>query len=65
MVSCAGGLDRLLFDDIWNLDVFNESDLHSAAYFYIRTYFQKNGRSNIYVRCEPGVGWDETGHCDL
>lgn len=47
------GLDNLLFDDLWNLHVFNESDLHSAAYFYIRKFFQQNERSNIYVRCEP------------
>lgn len=47
------GLDDLLLTDLWNLDVFNESDLHSAAYFYIRKFFQQNGRSNIYVRCEP------------
>jgi hypothetical protein len=46
-------LDDLLFNDLWNHDIFNESDLHSAAYFYIRTYFEKNERSNIYVRCEP------------
>ena len=46
-------LHTLLFDDLWNLDVFNESDLHSAAYFYIRKFFQQNERSNIYVRCEP------------
>lgn len=47
------GLHKLLLGDIRNLDVFNESDLHSAAYFYIRMFFQQNGRSNIYVRCEP------------
>ena len=46
-------LNDLLFNDLWNHDIFNESDLHSAAYFYIRTFFQKNERPNIYVRCEP------------
>ena len=46
-------LDDLLLNDLWNHDIFNESDLHSAAYFYIRTYFEKSERSNIYVRCEP------------
>jgi hypothetical protein len=46
-------LDDLLFDDLWNLDVFNESDLHSAAFSHIKTFFQQNKRSNIYVRCEP------------
>ena len=25
--------DRIL-DDLWNLYIFNESDLHSAAYFW-------------------------------
>ena len=39
------GLDDLLLTDLWNLDVSNESDLHSAAYFYIRKFFQQNGRS--------------------
>jgi hypothetical protein len=46
-------LDNLLFDDIWNHDVFNESDLHSAAYYYIRTYFQRRGSDGMFVRCEP------------
>lgn len=46
-------LDDLLLNDLWNHDIFNESDLHSAAYFYIRTFFEKNERQNIYVRCEP------------
>lgn len=30
-----------------------KADLHSAAYFCIRTFFAKNQRPNIYVRCEP------------
>ncbi|MBI3810008.1 MAG: hypothetical protein HY284_06085 [Nitrospirae bacterium] len=47
------GLDDLLFSDLWEHYIFNESDLHSAAYFYIREYFNKNERPNIYVRCEP------------
>ena len=50
------GLDDLLFKDLWNHDIFNESDMHSAAYYYIRKYFAAQGRSNIYVRCEPHVG---------
>ena len=48
-------LDDLLFSDIWGYYVFNESDLHSSAYYYIRTYFQKRGSDNIYVRCEPNM----------
>ena len=27
--------------------------MHSAAYFYIRHYFRKNERDNVYVRFEP------------
>ena len=46
-------LDDQLFSDLWNYDVFNESDLHSAAYYYIRTYFAKRESDNIFVRCEP------------
>jgi len=46
-------LDNLLCADLVNFDIFNESDLHSAAYFYIRDFFRKNERSHIYVRCEP------------
>jgi hypothetical protein len=46
-------LDDHLFDDLWAFYVFNESDLHSAAYYYIRTYFAKRGSDNIFVRCEP------------
>ena len=46
-------LDDRLLDDLWNLYIFNESDLHSAAYYYIRTYFSKRGSGNIFVRCEP------------
>ncbi|MGH9427103.1 MAG: hypothetical protein ACRD2L_12470 [Terriglobia bacterium] len=46
-------LDDRLFEDIWNWDIFNESDLHSAAYYYIRTYFAKRTSDNIFVRCEP------------
>ena len=47
------GLDELLLNDLLNHDIFNESDLHSAAYVYIRAFFRKNERSHIYVRCEP------------
>lgn len=46
-------LDDLLFHDLWSLYVFNESDLHSAAYYYIRKYFEKRRSDNIFVRCEP------------
>ena len=49
-------LDDRLFDDLWALYVFNESDLHSAAYYYIRAYFAKRGSDNIFVRCEPQMG---------
>src|SRR5712692_849756 len=46
-------LDDLLLSDLWALFIFNESDLHSAAYYYIRTYFQKRGSDQVFVRCEP------------
>jgi hypothetical protein len=46
-------LDDFLFSDLWNHDIFNESDMHSAAYYYIREYFSKQDRDKIYVRCEP------------
>ena len=49
-------LDDLLFNDIWGYYAFNETDLHSAAYYYIREYFRKRGSVNsddIFVRCEP------------
>jgi hypothetical protein len=46
-------LDDLLFDDLWNHDIFNERDMHSSAYFYIRDYFRKQDRDDTYVRCEP------------
>jgi len=49
-------LDDLLFSDIWNYRVFNESDLHSAAYFYSREYFSRRdskSADSIFVRCEP------------
>ena len=46
-------LDDALFADLWDLYVFNESDLHSAAYFYVRRYFEKKRREHIFVRCEP------------
>jgi len=46
-------LDDLLFSDIWGLFAFNESDLHSAAYYYVRTYFQRRGSEGMFVRCEP------------
>lgn len=49
-------LDNLLFDDLWNLNYFHERDMHAAAYVYIRQYFAKHGRDNIYVRCEPKMG---------
>lgn len=49
-------LDDRLFEDLWSFYIFNESDLHSAAYYYIRTYFAKRGSDNIFVRCEPQMG---------
>jgi hypothetical protein len=48
-------LDNLLFEDLWNHDIFNESDMHSAAYYYVREYFAKRESSRIYVRCEPQI----------
>ena len=48
-------LDNLLFHDLWAHYIFNESDLHSAAYYYIRTYFTKRGSDQIFVRCEPQI----------
>lgn len=45
-------LDDFLFNDLWSHDIFNERDMHSSAYFYIRDYFRKNDRGNVYVRCE-------------
>ncbi len=48
-------LDDLLLTDLWSLYVFNESDLHSAAYYYIRTYFTKRGSDDVFVRCEPQI----------
>jgi hypothetical protein len=49
------GLDDLLFSDLWNLYIFNESDMHSAAYYYIRKFMEKKGRDDAYVRCEPVI----------
>jgi hypothetical protein len=46
-------LDDFLLNDLWNHDIFNERDMHAAAYFYIRDYFRKHERDNVYVRCEP------------
>ncbi|GEM_PF-3181742 len=48
-------LDDLLFSDISQYFIFNESDLHSAAYYYIRDYFlRRDSQANeIIVRCEP------------
>lgn len=48
-------LDDLLFDDLWSLYIFNESDLHSAAYYYCRRYFEKRGSEGVFVRCEPRI----------
>jgi hypothetical protein len=49
------GLDVLLFEDLWSLYIFNESDMHSAAYYYIRKFMEKKGRDDAYVRCEPMI----------
>jgi hypothetical protein len=49
-------LDDRLLDDIWCYYIFNESDLHSAAYFYMRKYFERKNNTHadsIFVRCEP------------
>jgi hypothetical protein len=46
-------LDDFIFKDLWNHDIFNERDMHAAAYYYIRQYFRKQGRGSVYVRCEP------------
>lgn len=59
-------LDNLLFSDIWNYFVFNESDLHSVAYFYIREYFLRRGSQSageVIVRCEPVM--DNYGKPDI
>jgi hypothetical protein len=48
-----GHLCEMLLEDLWGHYIFNESDMHSSAYYYIREYFIKNGRDRIYVRCEP------------
>ena len=45
-------LDDLLFDDIWQQYIFNESDLHSAAYYYIRKYFERRGSERSRLRVE-------------
>src|SRR5437762_8725979 len=45
-------LDDKLYSDLWNHDIFNERDMHSSAYFYIRDYFRKHNRGAVYVRCE-------------
>lgn len=49
-------LDDLLFEDLWSHDVFNERDMHAAAYHYIRDYCRKAERDSVYVRCEPFLG---------
>jgi hypothetical protein len=49
-------LDNYLFNDIWHYNIFNERDLHAAAYHYIRTYFEKKtsvSSEDVFVRCEP------------
>jgi len=46
-------LDDLLFEDFWNHDIFNERDMHGAAYHYIREYCRRTERDDVYVRCEP------------
>lgn len=49
-------LQKDFLEDIRGLYIFNESDLHSAAWFYIKEYFStRSARSaeNIYVRSEP------------
>ncbi len=46
-------LDDLLFGDLADFYVFNERDMHAAAYYYVRRYFQRKERHRIFVRCEP------------
>ncbi len=49
-------LAKELRDDVLRFYVFNESDLHSAAYCYIRRYFESRGSElsqDVFVRCEP------------
>lgn len=46
-------LDDLLLSDLWHHDIFNERDMHSSAYYYIRDCFRKHERDHVYVRCEP------------
>jgi hypothetical protein len=48
-------LDDRLFNEIWNLNVFNERDLHAAAYGYVRDYFKEKERDSVFVRCEPQI----------
>ena len=48
-----GELKIKLLKDIKDLYIFNESDLHSAAYFYIRKWFEQREHDSAYVRCEP------------
>lgn len=52
-------LGRLIIEDIRNYYVFNESDLHSAAYYYIRKFFSQKDSDHsdrMVVRCEPSMG---------
>ncbi len=47
--------DKLL-SDIWDYFIFNERDLHSSAYYYIRQYFFRRDTASsddVFVRCEP------------
>lgn len=46
-------LKEKLLEDIKERYIFNESDLHSAAWFYIRQWFSRQERDYAYVRCEP------------
>lgn len=46
-------LPERLLDDLWSHDIFNERDMHSSAYHYIREFFRSKKRHSIYVRCEP------------
>jgi len=51
-------LPKRLLRDILDLYIFNESDLHSAVWFYIKEYFRnRSDRSaeNIYVRSQPTI----------
>jgi len=51
-----GKLKDSLTNDVLKYFVFNESDIKSAAYFYIRKYYhnlKSENSSKMLIRCEP------------